>query len=313
MSKPILQNCTTALLAAGLLCAPALVDAKPRYLQVSSGGTTTDVTYQTTTTTTTTDVSTTSATTTTAGYLSTLVNGYTPSTVSVGGRTWRVNAGATWSPNMDRSLKKSTGGGKFRVEIWDTTNDHSSNDGSSKRRSELSGSLPGDSTRLPNGVPLWGATSFIHQSWADPAGMKATTGGVYGQIHMGSTLGGSPAVAFRRTASGAFRITTRGENDLAGTVRYQGALSFDRVHDLVYQVVLDPLKGSLKVWVDGVNVVNVSNVSIGSQYADSYWNLGVYFSGGITCPIVAEYGNVVYPSSYSLSWRTTSAPAWPTS
>jgi hypothetical protein len=179
------------------------------------------------------------------------------------------------------------------------------------RRSELSGSLYGDSTRLPNGTSLWGAFSTRHAAWDDVAGMKALTGGIYGQIHMGSTFGGSPALAFRRKSDGTFRITTRGEFDTDGTVRYQAPLSFGKVHDIVYNVVLDPVFGRVSVWIDGVLVVDVPRASIGHSNAESYWNVGVYFAGGVTSPVVAEYANHVYPQSGSLSARISHRPAWP--
>lgn len=244
-------------------------------------------------------------------YISTLVNGKTPSPYFWGGRDWRVNAGSFWTNNMDHSVMVSPAGKKVRLEIRNTSNDRSINDRSTKRRAELSGSIYGDPTRLRNGVSLWGAFSTKHLGWADPAGMDELAGGVYGQIHMGNTFGGSPAVAFRRRSDGTFRITTRGEFDTEGTTRYQAPLSFDQVHDVVYNLVLDPVKGSLKVWIDGSQVVNVSDVSIGSRHADSYWAMGVYFSRGITSPVVAEYANHVYPSVTSIAGRVQAPPPWP--
>ena len=244
------------------------------------------------------------------GYRSTLSPTYTPSQINWAGRAWRVNAGATWAPNMVRSLQISPSGRKVRFEIRNTNQDNSKNDGEWVRRSELSGSIYGDPTRLPNGVALWGAFSTKHHSWADPAGMAKRMGGVYGQIHFGA--GGSPAMAFRRTRSGELRITTRGDNDRSGTVRYQAPLSFDRVHDIVYRIVLDPDAGQLTVWIDGARVVNVSRVSIGNYRARSYWNQGLYFAGGVSAPVVAEYANTIYPSRVSLAGRVARRPAWPT-
>jgi hypothetical protein len=251
------------------------------------------------------------AATTTTTYLSTLVNGYTPSPISWAARKWRVNAGSATTSNLDYAVRIGSSGNKMRFELHNTDNDNASSDSSGVRRAELSGSVYGDPTRLPNSVPLWGAMSFKHQSWADPVGMSKLMGGVYGQIHIGSTFGGSPAVAFRRTKTGRFRITTRGEYSTDSTVRYEAPLSFDQVHNLVYRVVLDPLAGSLTVWLDGVKVVDVPKASIGHSNAESYFNVGAYFSGGITSPVVAEYANMVYPSKTSLSSRVTASPTWP--
>lgn len=297
MKRHAVRAGVTALVLASLV-ATGSIYGKPRKIKVAPDGSSSDVT--TTTTTTVSDT-----------YNSTLVGGYTPSPIYWGGRQWRVNAGSTSTPNLDYVIRVGSRGNKVRFELHDTPNDNAASDSDSKRRAELSGSLYGDSTRLSNGVALWGAMSFKHQSWADPAGMRQLTGGVYGQIHMGSTFGGSPAVAFRRTKTGTFRITTRGEFNTAGTIRYDAPLSFDQVHNLVYRVVLDPIAGSLTVWLDGAKIVDVSKVSIGHSSAESYFNFGAYFSGGISCPVVAEYANMVYPSQSSLSSRVTSPPAWP--
>jgi hypothetical protein len=212
---------------------------------------------------------------------------------------------------MDHSLRLGSHGRKVRFEIRNTDDDQAISDSPGARRAELSGSLPGDPRRLANGTPLWGAMSFKHHAWADPAGMSTLMGGAYGQIHIGSKFGGSPAVAFRRTKHGLFRVTTRGEFDRSGSIRHEAPLSFDRVHHLVYRVVLDPKRGSLTVWLDGVRIVDVADVSIGSHHAQGYFNLGLYFSGGITSPVVAEYADVVYPSTASQADLVASPPAWP--
>lgn len=245
-------------------------------------------------------------------YLTTLAGGYTPTPLGWAGRYWRVAAGSSMTPNMDHTLRVGSRGRKMRFEIRNTDSDNAGTDSSGVRRAELSGSLRSDPTRLPNGAPLWGGMSFNHHGWADPAGMSTLMGGVYGQIHIGSRFGGSPAVAFRRTKRGQFRVTTRGEYDTAGSVRYEAPLGFDQVHHLVYRVVLDPHRGSLTVWLDGAKIVDVADASIGSSHAQSYFNLGLYFSGGITSPVVAEYGNVVYPTKAPLTNLVTSPPAWPT-
>jgi hypothetical protein len=310
-SKIALGMCGFA--AAVLVAAPLTSSAAPRKISIKSDGTSTDVTSATITATT--DTTTTTATTSTVdtGYYPTLSPTYTPAEISWANRKWRVNAGATWTTNMGRSVRLSQSGARIRFQINDTTYDHAANEETTKRRAEISGSIYGDSTRLPNGQSLWGAFSTRHAAWADPAGMKLLKGGVYGQIHMGNTFGGSPAVAFRRKADGKFRITTRGEFDpvSTGTVRYEGLLSFDQVHDIVYNTVLHPTAGSLKVWIDGVQVVNVSNVSIGHSSAESYWAFGAYFAGGVTSPVIAEYANHVYPAGTNLSTRISSRPAWP--
>lgn len=308
-----------------MVASPFVTEAKPRRISVGSDGTATTVSDTSTTTTTTSTSSGTTSTSTASAGTSTWTSGaidnkyyptvnptLTPAEMSFAGRRWRTNMGASWIADMPHSLRISSTGSRVRFEVRNTANDRSINDTADKRRAELSGSLLGDSTRLPNGQSLWGAFSTIHAPWADPVGMSKLTGGVYGQIHMGS-FGGSPAVAFRRRQDGTFRITTRGEFNTAGTVRYQAPLTWGEPHDIVYNLVLHPTAGSLRVWVDGQQVVNVANVSIGSSKGGSYWAFGAYFAGGVTSPVVAEYANHVYPSTNSLSGRVTSRPAWPTS
>ncbi|CAA9496658.1 MAG: hypothetical protein AVDCRST_MAG44-505 [uncultured Sphingomonas sp.] len=239
-------------------------------------------------------------------YQSTLQDGFTPSHIHWNGRKWRCTAGSTWQPNLDHCLRLTSR--KARFEIRNSAADRAVRDPVDKRRSELH--YP-KRPRLPNDVPLWAAMSFIHHRWDDPRGMADLWGGVHGQIHMGSTFGGSPAVAFRRSRDGAFRITTRGENATKNTVRYEAPLAFDRVHDLVYRLVLSPTDGALAVWLDGRKVVDLTGESIGSRHAECYWNFGCYYAGGVTCPVVAEFGNHVYPDTPDLSRRVAAPPAWP--
>ncbi len=246
-------------------------------------------------------------------YRSTLYNGYTPRLIEWAGRPWRVNAGSTKIAGLDHSVRISPEGGKIRFEIRDSNNDNSRYDSDGVRRAELSGSLYGDPARLPNGKSLWGGFSFRHQAWNDPDGMRKLQGGVYGQIHIGSTFGGSPAVAFRRSSTGAFRISTRGELDPEGSIRFEAPLSFNASHDLVYNVVLHPRAGRLKVWLDGELVTDVANVSIGHSEAESYWNFGAYFARGISGKVVSEYANHVYPADKSLVERISARPCWPAS
>ena len=240
-------------------------------------------------------------------FRSTLVGGVTPLRLEWLDRKWRCAMGSTWNPGMEHCLRLT--GERARFEIRNTDRDRGQNDEPKKRRSEIRNP---NRPRLPNGVPLWAATSFIHQRWADPAGMAAQkAGGVHGQIHIGSTFGGSPAVAFRRLPNGEFAVTTRGEREQDSTTRFRGAVSFDDVHDLVYRVVLHPTNGSLSVWLDGRPIVDLNNASIGSNDAECYWSIGCYYGSGIACPIVAEFGNHVYPSPTDLSARIKRRPGWP--
>jgi len=106
-------------------------------------------------------------------------------------------------------------------------------------------------------------------------------------------------------------VTTRGESNPSNTVRYKEELAFDEVHDLVYRAVLHPSLGQLAVWLNGRRIVDVAGQSIGAGTAECYWHVGVYFSGGITCPVAAEYANHLYPAPRDLTDRIDNRPAWP--
>ncbi len=244
-----------------------------------------------------------------SGYIATTSPTYTAKQIGWSGRQWRVNSAATKYPDLDHSIQRSATWQKLRFEV--RKSDPQMESKPAKRRAELSGSVYGDPTRLPNGQSLWGAFSTVHHPWADPEGMLSTYGIVFGQIHMGSKVGGSPAVAFRRRQNGTFRITTRGELDNKGSVRFEGPLKYGQVHDFVYNLVLHPTRGRLRVWLNGEMIVNVRDQSIGHSAADHYWNVGVYAPGGVTSPVSLELGNHVYPSRESLFDWTTSSPTWP--
>ena len=237
-------------------------------------------------------------------YRPSLVNGLTPKRIDWDGYRWSADMGSTWNAGMDHCFRYEEDMARF--EIRPTPFDRAEGDKPDKFRSELHCTK----NRLPNGVPLWGAMSFNHHRWSDPEGMAKGWGGVHGQVHMGK-FGGSPALAFRRMSDGRFLITTRGEFDTGGAKRWMGPVAFDKAHDLVYRVLLHPTEGELDVWLDGRHVVNVAGASIGSHRGGCYWCIGCYYSGGISCPVIAEYANHAFPSDRALSARIVAPSAWP--
>jgi hypothetical protein len=239
-------------------------------------------------------------------YHSTLIDGRTPGHIVWNGRKWRCAMGSVWNSGMDHCLRIIPE--RARFEIRNTSNDRGPGDDPSKRRSEIR--FP-KSPRLPNGIPLWSAMSFKHHRWSDPEGMsRLSGGGVHGQLHIGSKFGGSPAVAFRRMRNGDFAITTRGEKEPKNKVRFRRPLPFDRVHHLVSRVILHPIEGSLAVWVDGEQVLDLAGVSIGAATAECYWSIGCYFAGGISCPVIAEIGDHHYPGTDDLRHLIRFRPRW---
>jgi hypothetical protein len=65
------------------------------------------------------------------------------------------------------------------------------------------------------------------------------------------------------------------------------------------------------VWLNREKIVDLERTPIGSSVAESYFNVGSYYAGGVTCPIIAEFANLVYPAPEALLRRTTVTPAWP--
>lgn len=226
-----------------------------------------------------------------------------------GGLTWsNVAGGPTYVAGMSHSIKTTSNDSRIRFELQNTSSDRPSGDTDPGRRIEIGT----DGTLLSNGVELWGAFSSKDTAWPDPAGQLAIggLGHPFFQIHFGSG-GGSPALAFRRGPDGNLKITTRGDNDLPGTTRYDSALSFDAVHDFVYRLTLSPTAGAVQVWVDGTSLINLTGISMGAAAADHYWRIGLYYAAGIAGTVVNERANIANLSTTSLASRPASPPAWP--
>jgi hypothetical protein len=223
--------------------------------------------------------------------------------------TYSATGGPLTTSGMTHSIRTTANDSRIRFELQNTTNDKASGDTDPTKRIEIGVSTP----TLANGTELWGAFSSKDTTWSDPAGMLAIggTGWPFFQVHYGSG-GGSPALAFRRGPDGNLVITTRGDSDLGGTVRYNAALSFDAVHDFVYRITLSPTVGAVQVWCDGVSLINLTGISMGAVAADHFWRVGLYYTDGIACPIINERANIVAPAAASLASRTSAAPAWPT-
>jgi hypothetical protein len=237
-------------------------------------------------------------------YASTLLNGFTPQFSLWRNIRWKCAMGSVWNAALDHCWRVTPN--KSRFELHNTTGDRAKSDTTNVRRSEIHA----NNYPLPNGVSLWGAYSFLDHKWADPLGMARLQGGAHAQMHM--PAGGSPAFAFRRDRNGNFLVTTNGANDPTNNHPwYKAALSFDQVHDVVFRCLIDPVRGELDVWLDRVKIVSLRGVSIGQATAGCYWCVGLYYTGGISCPIISERANHVFPSTASLANRTLSSPPWP--
>jgi hypothetical protein len=225
-------------------------------------------------------------------------NGLTPDPFLWQGRKWRAYVRSD-DVSLPYPLRYTSNRVRFELRPDDMAD---------TSRAELGGSYA-DYPRLPNGKILWGAFSTRISG-------TNTTGGVHTQIHMGSKAGGSPAFAFRTSSDGPsiIKLTTNSQSGSGTTGSKTRAVLTNVtrgvVHDFVYRMKLDPYHGSLTVWHNRVKVLDLPDVPLGHSNAEHYMNFGAYYSGGIKSTVVAEYSNVVYPSTVDLSARTTATPVW---
>lgn len=229
---------------------------------------------------------------TSAEYQSTLgADGLTPEYPTWNGRKWSAALKSTDAPGLDYCWRVTENRSRFELKADET-------------RAELHESR----TKLPNGVSMWGAFTYLDRAWPNAAGMLAETGGCFTQMHWPGS--GSPAFAFRRGRDGKLVITTRGDGQ-DNTKRYEGAMSFGLPHDIVYRFVLGP-QGELDVWVDGAQIVNFRG-PVGSATPGCYWCIGCYYAGGTGGnTVIQEYGNHVFPTTASLESRVANLARWPT-
>ncbi len=225
-------------------------------------------------------------------YQSTLAtNGLTPEYPIWNGRKWSAAMQSTKIAGLDYCWRTTDNRSRFELRSGET-------------RSELHESR----TKLPNGVSMWGAFTYMDRAWSNPAGMLAETGGCFVQMHWPGS--GSPAFAFRRGRDGKFVITTRGDGQ-DNTKRYEAPMSFGLPHDIVYRFILGP-KGELDVWIDGNQILDFRG-PLGSATPGCYWCIGCYYAGGTGGnTVVQEYGNHVFPTTASLGSRVANIMRWPT-
>jgi hypothetical protein len=224
-------------------------------------------------------------------------NGLAPRTGLLwNGHSWGNNSGQTWNLNVPYAI--GLGDGALRIELHDTTNDHGLNDPSEKRRSEI-----GSADTFKNGIEYWFAYSFKTHITNLKAGLSIRTM----QVHWPS--GASPAAGCSLVfANGglAFRVsrkTDSTDNIEMATV----ACTMDVPHDVVMNFKLGGA-GFLRVWIDGVQIVNYTG-QVGSTIENGYsLRLGNY--GAISgMASVTEYKNIAtFPRSDDLTSRITAPP-----
>jgi hypothetical protein len=99
---------------------------------------------------------------------------------------------------------------------------------------------------------------------------------------------------------------------------------WDAGNDLVYYFEQHETTGVLKLWLNGDLIVDEDPLPLGASGGGTYLGVNAYFAEGITCPVVNQFANFVFPFSGGLAGsalpdsnsdgvpdRVSSPPAWP--
>lgn len=192
------------------------------------------------------------------------------------------------SANKDWSIKKSIDSKSFRFGVNQGEGRPSSDEG--KERAELSS---GD-IHYPHRTNLWTSYSFKVED-----GDKFTgSANVIGQFHGGVD---SPNLSIRLPYDRTLRIYLRtGDSD-----NYTQFIPYTKdnfVRGSWYNIVMNTKftsdnSGFIKIWINGLLVVNLSNMMTGyleSQSTYNYFKFGIYRSTSIPQNEVVYYSNIEY-------------------
>lgn len=205
---------------------------------------------------------------------------------SIVGATDQVINGHTYnvhSAELDHSIKRF--GNIFRFEVNQGECRASESD---LERSELS---YGSGSAFAYGTNLWTAYSFQiaeNSVWDVPAN-------VCGQFHAGV---GSPNLSIRVNTENELKVVIRAglSSSYTETVAYTDAAFIPgKWYNLVMNTVFSAgtATGTVKVWIDGVQVVNLTSYITGySDASSTYFKFGIYRSTSAPENEVVYYANV---------------------
>jgi hypothetical protein len=163
-------------------------------------------------------------------------------------------------------------------------------------RSELQ-----DQAKLARGAHWWLSVSFKIATTETPTGDYQDLLQVHGTANAGQS-GGSPLFALEwKTATEALQFRRRW-NPTGLDADYtdepimwadSGPADRNRFYNLVVEIVEGwSNDGLCNVWLDGVQVVNLSGINIGyNDVIGPYWKLGIYRGGSATDTLAVEYAN----------------------
>ena len=141
-------------------------------------------------------------------------------------------------------------------------------------RAELSGSA----NTVPYGTDVWTAYSFLMDS---ANSWSAHDANICGQFHAGV---GSPNLSFRFPSPTTMEITIRAgvSSSYTQTIAYtNNAFQQGKWYNVVIQANFSPgtATGTLNVWIDGTQVVNLTSFTTGySDASSTYFKAGIYRS-----------------------------------
>ena len=202
-----------------------------------------------------------------------------------------------------------------RCEVRDNELWTSAMGGNDTERAELDGSA----TLYPKGTEFWFAYQFmiepgdpqIATAGGNPGGPLAW--GAVGQIHGDGTESAVPWQLSIQDGNLSIR-TQRGAQ--VETVHWTSSAPFNRnqVYDVVVRArITGNSSSTMTAWVDGVQVCNVTGLTIGGADAHNYVKCGIYrgWQGDGYPPLAVQVANVDHGTA-SLMSRTTNRLPWPT-
>jgi hypothetical protein len=209
---------------------------------------------------------------------------------AIGGLVYETETtGQPWSIQVARG--KSHDAFRFEVRQGDEW-EEDRHSGETKERSELDGYR----TRWSAGTSVWGAYSFL----VEPGTAYKADWTAIGQMH------GSKLRPFHlQFNSDVFEILTEHMTATSGVSiasRYQGRLSRNVWHRVVFHLQESSANGRFEYWLDGKKIVDLTG-PIGADGNLAYWKFGIYRGyGPIAAPLAVQYANMEIGNS-NLSGR----------
>ncbi|WFU79145.1 heparin lyase I family protein [Bradyrhizobium sp. CIAT3101] len=199
------------------------------------------------------------------------------------------------SVGSDWSIRRASAGAidivRFEVRAGDIWSEDRAS-GENKERSELDGYK----RRFEYGSDVWGAYSFLIEPGADYQSDWTAISQMHGSkirpFHLHFKLG--------RLVIYAEALGTRSQT----STLYNGTLSRNEWHHLVFHLREGVPDGQLEIWLDGKKAVDFSGM-IGAPGNQAYWKYGIYRGyGPISTPLAIQFANMEVGTS-ELSSRVT--------